>query len=139
MGCRDPFFKTKHVRSAFVVPGDTELLIDDEMIRIFLMNSMLSSTYSGPGSTLAPRINEYGIITIGLVGSARYGGGGVDTVAGLLIASGGLCERLFEIFVLMAAAAEAVPETCCCAVTTTGTGGALCGFGKRNNKKRIIN
>lgn len=30
-------------------------------------------SYSGPGITLALRINEYGTIIIGLVGNAKYG------------------------------------------------------------------
>lgn len=44
-------------------------------------------TYSGPGSTDAPLIREMGIITIGLVGKAKYGG---DITGGLLASSGGL-------------------------------------------------
>lgn len=66
-------------------------------------------------------------MTIGLVGNARYGGGGVDTMAGLLVASGGLCDRLFDTFDLMTAA----PVTCCAAAeavaaaATTGTGALL--------------
>lgn len=30
-------------------------------------------TYNGPGNTLAPRISEYGIMIIGVVGSAKNG------------------------------------------------------------------
>lgn len=39
-------------------------------------NSLLSGdifTYNGPGSTLAARTSEYGIIMIGLVGKAKNG------------------------------------------------------------------
>lgn len=50
---------------------------------------------------LAPRISEYGMITMGFVGKAKYGGDGVTT-AGLLEDSGGLCERLFDTFVFIA-------------------------------------
>lgn len=57
-------------------------------------------TYKGPGKTLAPRISEYGIITMGLVGNARYGCGG-DITGGLLAISGGLTEPVFDVFDLV--------------------------------------
>lgn len=50
----------------------------------------VENTYSGPGSTLAKRINEYGMITIGVVGSAKYGCGGM--IGGLFGISIGLCD-----------------------------------------------
>lgn len=41
---------------------------------LFLGNPFnANNTYNGPGRTLAPLINEYGTITIGFVGNAKYG------------------------------------------------------------------
>ena len=44
---------------------------------------------------VAPRINEHGMMTMGLVGRAKYGCGGAMT-GGLFVASGGLCDRLLD-------------------------------------------
>lgn len=35
--------------------------------------NLFDITYNGPGSTLAKRINEYGMMIIGVVGNATYG------------------------------------------------------------------
>lgn len=47
-------------------------------------------SYNSAGMTLAPRINEYGITIIGLVGNARNGCCGAT--GGVFGTSGGLCE-----------------------------------------------
>lgn len=53
---------------------------------------------------LAARISEYGIMMIGLVGSARYGCGADGTaLGGDVDVSWGLCERLFAVFTTCAA------------------------------------
>lgn len=55
-----------------------------------LENMMNEFTYNGPGSTLANRINEYGIMIIGVVGNARYGWD--DAIDGLFGVSIWLCD-----------------------------------------------
>lgn len=60
-------------------------------------------TYSGPGRMLALRIIEYGIITIGVVGKAKYGA----MIGGLFGVSTGLEDSPAPLagFVIVAAVA----------------------------------
>lgn len=64
---------------------------------------MSINTYKGPGSTLAPRINEYGMMMMGVVGSAKNGCVGPPTASGNLLFSSALfdgtvfCVTLFAV------------------------------------------
>lgn len=48
---------------------------------------MSRNTYKGPGNTLAPRINEYGMMIMGVVGSAKNGCVDPPTASGNLLFS----------------------------------------------------
>lgn len=82
IGCRILFCKIKHVRSGFATPD---------------------ATLSGPGSTFALRINEHGMIMIGVVGSARYGCD-IPMASGLFGLSSGVFRPVFDVGALPAAA-----------------------------------
>lgn len=97
IGLSDPFFNTKHVRSGLLVAGDDDVLQMTKKIifRFVPWFHIKCSTYNGPGRKEAPLIREYGIMTIGLVGNAKYGGG---ITGGLLASSGGLWDPLLDAF-----------------------------------------
>lgn len=48
------------------------------------------NTYKGPGNTLAPRIKEYGMMIMGVVGRAKNGCVGPPTASGNLLFSSAL-------------------------------------------------
>lgn len=82
IGCKILFCKMKHVRSGFETPD---------------------ATVSGPGNTFALRINEHGMIMIGVVGSARYGCDN-PMASGLFGLSSGVFRPVFVVGALPAAA-----------------------------------
>lgn len=51
------------------------------------MKKVKTFSYNGPGNTFAPRINEYGIIIMGVVGSAKNGCVGPIVSGNLLFSS----------------------------------------------------
>lgn len=82
IGCKILFCKMKHVRSGFETPD---------------------ATVSGPGNTFALRINEHGMIMIGVVGSARYGCD-IPMASGLFGLSSGVFRPVFVVDALPAVA-----------------------------------
>lgn len=60
-------------------------------------------TVSGPGNTFALRINEHGMMMIGVVGSARYGCD-IPMASGLFGLSSGVFRPVFVVGALPAAA-----------------------------------
>lgn len=82
IGCKILFCKMKHVRSGFETPDATD---------------------NGPGNTFALRINEHGMIMIGVVGSARYGCD-IPMASGLFGLSSGVFRPVFVVGALPAAA-----------------------------------
>lgn len=68
----------------FYTKKKTDLMLENRNSQ-----SVCRNTYNGPGNMLPRLINEYGIMTMGFVGNAKYGCGG-DIIGGLLADSGGL-------------------------------------------------